>query len=104
MSHTAAEVSMVEHTIRVYDDDLKALRDRVSEMGESSEQMLASAMNALKRQDIQLSQEVILSDTRLDHLQREIEERTITNIARRHPVAIDLREMIAAMRIAALAR
>jgi phosphate transport system protein len=63
--------------------------------------MLAEAMDALASFDIDLAHRVVATDTRLDMLQREIEESAILTIARRQPLAVDLRECIAAMRIAA---
>ncbi len=90
---------MSEHTVTSSDDDLRTLRLRVSEMGGNAETMLAGAVDSLTRHDIELSQEVIGSDARLDQLQREIEEYAIITIARRQPMANDLREMICAMRI-----
>jgi phosphate transport system protein len=58
-------------------------------------------MDALSSFDIDLAHRVVATDVRLDALQREIEEAAILTIARRQPLAIDLRECIAAMRIAA---
>lgn len=91
---------MADHTIRSFDEDINTLRDRVLGMGAIAEQMTTEAMDALRFQDLDLSQRVIISDAQLDNLQREVEDLTIATIARRQPVAIDLREMIVAIRIA----
>jgi len=61
--------------------------------------MLAEAMDALAAFDVALAQRVVLTDPRLDALQREIEESAILTIAKRQPLAVDLRECIAAIRI-----
>jgi phosphate transport system protein len=61
--------------------------------------MLAEAMEALSLLNIEVAQRVIATDARLDILQREIEEKAIMTIARRQPLAVDLRECIAAIRI-----
>jgi phosphate transport system protein len=68
-------------------------------MGGVAEKMLAEAMDALSSFDVDLAHRVVSSDPRLDALQREIEENAILTIARRQPLAVDLRECIAAIRI-----
>ncbi len=90
---------MAEHIVSSYDNDLQALRRRISEMGGIAEKMLVDAIGALVRHDTALAQTVIASDKRLDLLQREIEENAILTIARRQPLAVDLRETISAIRV-----
>jgi phosphate transport system protein len=69
-------------------------------MGGISEKMLVDALVALARHDKPLAQAVIALDPRLDVLHREVEENAILTIARRQPLAVDLRETISAIRIA----
>ena len=90
---------MSEHILKAFDADIQDLRRRLSEMGGIAEKMLVDSITALVRRDTLLAQEVIATDTRLDVLQREVEERAILMIARRQPVAVDLRETIAAIRV-----
>ncbi|MCX7899311.1 MAG: phosphate signaling complex protein PhoU [Methylocystis sp.] len=90
---------MSDHIVKSYDRDLETLGRRIAEMGGVAEKMLSEAMDALSAFDVKLAQRVVSSDQRLDTLQREIEEKAITTIARRQPLAIDLRECIAAIRI-----
>jgi phosphate transport system protein len=90
---------MAEHIVSSYDNDLQGLRQRISEMGGISEKMLVDAVAALARHDKTLAQTVIASDPRLDVLHREVEESAILTIARRQPLAVDLRETISAIRI-----
>ncbi|WP_243374903.1 phosphate signaling complex protein PhoU [Microvirga solisilvae] len=90
---------MAEHIVTSYDNDLQALRRRISEMGGIAEKMLVDAIQALVRHDTALAQSVIASDKRLDVLQREVEENAILTIARRQPLAVDLRETISAIRV-----
>ncbi len=90
---------MSDHTVKSYDRDLESLGRRIAEMGGVAEKMLAEAMDALSSFDVDLAQRVVSSDPRLDALQREIEETAILTIARRQPLAVDLRECIAAIRI-----
>ncbi|MGO4573250.1 phosphate signaling complex protein PhoU [Microvirga sp. 2TAF3] len=90
---------MAEHIVSSYDNDLQSLRRRISEMGGIAEKMLVDAIDALVRSDMPLAQTVIASDSRLDVLQREVEESAILTIARRQPLAVDLRETISAIRV-----
>ncbi|MGD9659143.1 MAG: phosphate signaling complex protein PhoU [Methylocystis sp.] len=85
--------------VKSYDRDLESLGRRIAEMGGVAEKMLAEAMDALSSFDVDLAHRVVSSDPRLDALQREIEENAILTIARRQPLAVDLRECIAAIRI-----
>ena len=89
-----------EHIVRSFDADLQELRRAIAEMGGISEKMLADAVRALANRDPELAQKVIAMDPRLDALQREIEDMSILTIARRQPMAVDLREIISAIRIA----
>jgi phosphate transport system protein len=90
---------MPDHTVKAFDTDLESLRSKIAEMGGIAEKMLSDAVTALVRRDTPLAQSVIATDPRLDTLQREIEERAIFTIARRQPLAIDLREIVSALRI-----
>ena len=92
---------MTDHIVRSYDAELEALRRSLAEMGGMSERMLGDATVALVRRDTTLAQKVITADQRLDNLQRDVEERAVLTIARRQPLANDLRELISAIRIAA---
>ena len=90
---------MSEHIVSSYDTELQSLRRTISEMGGMAEEMLGNAINALVERNIELAQSVIDADKRLDGLQRQVEERAILMIARRQPMAIDLRETVSAIRI-----
>ena len=89
-----------QHTVRAYDKDLDLLERRIAEMGGIAEKMVIDAMDALAAADVALAHHVVSTDPRLDALQREVEEQAILTIARRQPVAIDLREIIGAIRVA----
>ena len=90
---------MSEHTVRAFDRELELLGRKIAEMGGIGEKMLADAIDALIRLDADLARATIAMDKRLDALQREVEETAVLVIARRQPVGIDLREIVAAMRI-----
>ncbi len=91
---------MVDHTVKAYDRELDTLERRIAEMGGIAEKMVIDAMDALANADTALAHQVVATDPRLDALQREIEDMTVMTIARRQPVAVDLRELIGAIRIA----
>jgi phosphate transport system protein len=91
---------MSQHTVASFDADLKALADMIADMGARAGRALAEATRALLQRDTSLAQQVIASDRAIDLLQHDIEERAVATIARRQPVAIDLREIVSTMRIA----
>ena len=91
---------MTDHISRTYDQELDGLRRLVAEMGGLGERMLADATTALMREDAKRAQSVIATDPRLDELQRKIEDNAVLMLMRRQPVANDLREVMASIRIA----
>ena len=88
------------HTAKAFDTALQDLARMVAEMGGLSEKQIADAVDALAKRDARLAQRVVAVDPTIDTLQREIEERAILTIARRQPMAVDLREVVAALRVA----
>ena len=89
-----------QHTARAFDTDLEDLTRKVAEMGGLAEKQIADAIDALSRRDHELARKVVAADAAIDVLQLEIEEKAILTIARRQPMAVDLREIVAALRIA----
>ena len=87
------------HTAKAFDVDLQDLARMVAEMGGLAEKQIADAVDALAKRDGRLAQRVVLLDPTIDALQREIEERSILTIARRQPMAVDLREIVGALRV-----
>ncbi|MBT9373469.1 phosphate signaling complex protein PhoU, partial [Rhizobium sp. CSW-27] len=77
------------------------LNRRISEMGGLAEEMCGNAVRALVNSDAALAQKIISDDVILDNAEREIQEKAIVTIARRQPMAGDLREIIGVLRIAA---
>jgi phosphate transport system protein len=88
-----------QHTAKAFDVDLQDLARMVAEMGGLAEKQIAEAVDALGRHDARLAQRVVALDPTIDALQREIEERAILTIARRQPMAVDLREIVGALRV-----
>ncbi|MBA4790068.1 MAG: phosphate signaling complex protein PhoU [Pseudomonadota bacterium] len=91
---------MTEHTVTAFDAELKEIGRKIVEMGGQAERLVIDAVNALMRRDTALAHRVILLDANIDQIQREIEEKSILVIAKRQPMASDLRELVAAIRIA----
>lgn len=92
---------MSEHIVKSYDEDLMELSRKIAEMGGLTETMLATAIKALVRGDTDLAQRVIETDVRLDVLEKDIEEKAILTIAKRQPLAVDLRMIVSSIRLAA---
>ena len=90
---------MNEHTAKAFDVDLQELTRKVAEMGGLAEKEIADSIQALTRRDTELARRVIAIDPAVDTLQREIEEKGILTIARRQPMAVDLREVVGALRV-----
>ena len=89
------------HTISAYDEELKFLSKRIAAMGGHAERMVEQAVAALVNADHGLAQKVIQDDLVLDEGQREIDDKAIVVIAKRQPMATDLREIVGAIRISA---
>ena len=90
---------MMEHTFRAFDADLQDLARMVAEMGGLAEKQIGDSVDALVKRDLALAQRVIALDSKIDALQREIEDKSVLTIARRQPMAVDLRDIVAALRI-----
>ncbi|MEQ8653894.1 MAG: phosphate signaling complex protein PhoU [Kiloniellales bacterium] len=89
-----------DHIVKSFDDSLEALRQTVVRMGGMTESQLARAMQALSRRDAGLAAEVVRDDSEVDTLEQEVSNQVIRLLALRQPMANDLREIIAALKIA----
>jgi phosphate transport system protein len=89
----------MDHTTRAFDADLHELGCKVVEMGRLVKRQIEDATGAMLKHDVAFAERVALADSRLDALQREIEGLAVTTIARRQPVAVDLRDLIGAIRM-----
>ncbi len=93
---------MQEHTVKAFDEDITKLRGLIAEMGGLAEYAISRAMDALVRNDLALAAEVIADDTKLDALEHEVDKLAVRIIALRAPMADDLREVIADLKIAGI--
>jgi len=88
-----------QHIVHSYDAELRFLTAKIIEMSERGEKMMAHALKAVIDNDVDLAAQIILDDERLDQLEREVDDKAIAIIAKRQPMAVDLREIIGAIRI-----
>jgi phosphate transport system protein len=91
---------MSDHIVRAYDDDLATLNSLLSQMGGFAEEQLAQSVAALIRRDTKLADAVVQRDERIDALEVAVEEKAFLTIAKRQPMAKDLRNIVVAIRIA----
>ena len=84
----------------VFDSELQALVCGIAEMGGLVEQQIVEAIGALTNRDQECGRQVVATDVTVDVMQRMIEESAVETIARRQPVAVDLRQLVGILRIA----
>ncbi|MBB5685538.1 phosphate signaling complex protein PhoU [Sphingobium boeckii] len=89
-----------EHTIKAFDDDIGQLRGLISEMGGRAEAALTAAIEALVKRDNETASRVVIEDKKIDALETEVDKLAVRVIALRAPMADDLREVVAALKIA----
>jgi phosphate transport system protein len=89
-----------KHIVKSFDDELKALNNVIAEMGGLAEAQLNKAVEALSRRSPEQAVEVIESDRRIDALEHDVGVMTVRMLALRQPMAKDLREVVAAIKIA----
>jgi phosphate transport system protein len=92
-------MNVSDHTTRVFDADLIALTQLVARMGGFAQKQITDSIDALSRRDVALARHVITADQTVDDLQRQIEEKAVATIALRQPMAVDLRALVAMLRI-----
>ncbi len=92
---------MGEHTVTSFDQDLQHIDTLLRDMGALAGSMVEASARALLHSDNALAQRVISDDTVMDAKQRELDDSAITLIAKRQPMAQDLRSVVGAIRMAA---
>jgi phosphate transport system protein len=90
---------MATHTLKAFDEDLAQLRALICQMGGLAEEAIREAMRCLMHRDLEGAQRVVEGDRKLDELEAEAERRVVQLIALRAPMADDLREAVAALKI-----
>jgi phosphate transport system protein len=88
-----------EHIVKTYDDELNRLNKTIIEMGGLAESQLAEAIHAVMKRDTEAASDVVTNDARVDALNNEVEAKVLRLLALRQPMARDLREILAALKI-----
>ena len=91
---------MTDHTVKAFTEKLEALGAAVAQMGGMAEAQLADAVEAIARRDTALAENAVGGDKQIDQLQTSIEDQALKLLALRQPMAVDLRETLAAIKIA----
>ena len=90
------------HTVKSFDDDIKQLRSIITQMGGLCEVQIVDAIDALVTRNAEAAGQIVLADARIDALEAEAEALAVRIIALRAPMADDLREIIAALKISSV--
>ncbi|MEN3972119.1 phosphate signaling complex protein PhoU [Sphingomicrobium sp. XHP0235] len=90
------------HTLKAFDEDLNQLRALISQMGGLAEHQIRESMRCLVQRDVEGARKVVEDDKKIDALEVETEQRAIQTIALRAPMAADLRDVVAALKIASV--
>lgn len=88
------------HTVKAFDQDLDQLRASIAQMGGLAESAIAESMRALMQRDSAAASRIVENDKKIDALEAEVERNAVQLIALRAPMADDLREVVAALKIA----
>jgi phosphate transport system protein len=91
---------MNHHIVKSYDAEFSEIDRIMARMGGLAETLLADAFTALERRDPSLAEKAVAVDRAIDDLERELQERAIYMIAKRQPMANDLRHIMTVMKIA----
>jgi phosphate transport system protein len=87
------------HTLKAFDEDIERLRALISQMGGHAEHAIEEAMRCLVERDLDGASQIVIEDKKLDALEVETERRAVQLIALRAPMAADLRDVVAALKI-----
>lgn len=87
------------HTVKAFDEDLAVLRGMIGEMGQRAQEAISNAIEALAHRDTDRAMKVIEGDKQIDELERQVDRHIAQTIALRAPMADDLRELIASLKI-----
>jgi len=91
---------VAEHTVKSYDEELKRLQREVASMAELAERELQDSVQALVRRNAELGHQVVQEDTRVDEMEQHVNSTVVRLLALRQPMGGDLREIVAALKIA----
>lgn len=89
-----------EHIVSSYEDELLHLAASIAEMGGAVETAISEAVDALLKVDHAAARDLLAADAKIDDMQRQIDETAVSMIARRQPMAADLRMIVASIHVA----
>jgi len=89
----------LEHTVKSYDEELNRLQHGIAEMGSLAETELQNAVQALVRRNAELGHQIVQDDVQIDELEQQATSQVVRLLALRQPMASDLREIVAALKI-----
>ena len=92
---------MGEHIVKSYESELSLLDRKIGQMGGLAEHILGDAFEALEQRNPSRAAAAVASDSSIDQLQLELEEQVVVTIAKRQPMANDLRQIMAVLKVAA---
>lgn len=90
------------HTVKSFDEDIQQVRSLVAQMGGLCEVQILASVDALSHRNSEAALAVVATDARIDAIEHEIEQLAVKIIALRAPMADDLREVIAALKISSV--
>ncbi|MGL6043467.1 MAG: phosphate signaling complex PhoU family protein, partial [Sandaracinobacteroides sp.] len=90
------------HTVKSFDEEIEQLRTLIGQMGGLAQAQISDAVDALSRRDSDAAMQLVSRDRQLDAMEQEAERQAISIIALRAPMADDLREIVAALKISAV--
>jgi phosphate transport system protein len=89
-----------EHLFKRFDEELARLDSKISEMGGLAEAQLARSLQSIRERDTGLAESVIAADARVDSIEKDIQEHVLQMLALRQPMAVDLRHILSAVKMA----
>lgn len=92
----------MDHTVKAFDEDITRLRGLIAEMGGLAELAISEALTALITGDEELGRKIVERDAKLDALEAEVDAMAVRILALRSPLADDLREIVAALKISGI--
>lgn len=92
---------MADHIVKSFQDQLESLSTNIVQMGGLCETQLTDAIEAISRRDMGIAEKVVAQDSKIDELEAMVEQQAIRLLALRQPMASDLRETLAALKISA---
>lgn len=91
-----------DHIVKSFDEQLKRLENLIAEMGGLAEVQLADAIEAMSKRDLEQAERITAADQRIDDLELLVDQEAIALLALRQPMAMDLREIVGALKAAGM--